>query len=73
MSIRRKLSTSGHLVTIPLPRGKKSFPTIDSTTLLFPLDWEPTETMMGSSMLLRALIESNASYSLITTGIRESI
>ena len=31
-------STSGHLVTIPVPLGKKSLPTIDSITELFPLD-----------------------------------
>jgi len=30
--------TNGHLVTIPDPRGKKSLPTIDSSTEDFPVD-----------------------------------
>lgn len=69
----RRLSTRGHLVTIPLPLGRKSRPTIDSITLLLPLDCEPTETIMGNSTVWRALRDSNASYNLITTGISASI
>lgn len=37
-------STRGLLVTIPLPRGKKSLPTIFSSTDDFPDDCEPTTT-----------------------------
>ena len=37
-AILRKLNTKGHLVTIPLPLGRKSLPTIDSITELLPAD-----------------------------------
>lgn len=33
-----KLNMRGHRVTIPLPLGKKSLPTIDSNTELLPAD-----------------------------------
>ena len=35
---RLSYKTSGHLVTIPDPRGKKSLPTIDSSTEDLPVD-----------------------------------
>lgn len=34
----------GRLVTMPLPRGKKSRPTMFSRTDDLPADWEPTTT-----------------------------
>ena len=34
----------GLRVTMPLPRGRKSRPTIFSSTEDFPEDWEPTTT-----------------------------
>mmetsp|Transcript_21622 Transcript_21622/g.69619 ORF Transcript_21622/g.69619 Transcript_21622/m.69619 type:complete len:219 (-) Transcript_21622:130-786(-) len=34
--------TSGRRVTMPLPRGRKSRPTMFSNTELLPLDWPPT-------------------------------
>jgi hypothetical protein len=36
-------------VTIFVPLGKKSLPTIDSSTLLFPEDYPPTTTITGKS------------------------
>jgi hypothetical protein len=39
---------SGLRVTIPLPRGRKSRPTIFSRTDDFPDDCEPTTTLRGS-------------------------
>jgi hypothetical protein len=39
---------SGLRVTIPLPRGRKSRPTIFSRTDDFPEDCEPTTTLRGS-------------------------
>ncbi len=38
-------STSGHLVTMPWPLGRKSRPTICSSTDDFPVDWEPITTI----------------------------
>ena len=32
---------------MPVPRGKKDFPTSDSKTLDFPDDWPPTTTICG--------------------------
>jgi len=71
--IRFKLSIRGHLVTIPLPRGRKSRPTILSKTELFPLDWAPTTTIYGSSIELRAFIIANALCSLIINGTSVSM
>ena len=41
-------STSGRRVHIPAPRGKKSLPTMASSTLDLPLLWPPTTTIWGS-------------------------
>lgn len=35
----------GLLVTILVPLGRKSLPTIDSSTLLLPEDWPPMTTI----------------------------
>ena len=72
-SIHLKLSTKGHLVTIPVPLGKKSLPTIDSITELLPEDYAPTLTIEGSSMQLRARMISKVCWSLMNKGIRSSI
>jgi len=40
---------SGLRVTIPLPRGRKSRPTMFSRTEDLPEDWEPTTTLKGNS------------------------
>ena len=40
-------STSGRRVHIPAPRGKKSLPTMASSTLDLPLLWPPTTTIWG--------------------------
>lgn len=72
-SILRNYRTSGHLVTIPPPLGKKSRPTMDSSTELFPALCAPTTTIWGSSILLLADIILNAFYSLIIRGTRLSM
>ena len=43
---------SGRRVTIPVPRGKKDRPTIDSKTLLLPEDCPPTTTICGKSIVV---------------------
>ena len=47
---RTNCRTSGQRVTIPLPRGRKSLPTMFSNTELFPLDWPPTTANWGKSI-----------------------
>jgi len=44
------LSSRGRLVTTPSPLGKKSRPTIDSSTEDLPADWDPNTTILGSLM-----------------------
>lgn len=47
-------SMSGRRVTMPLPRGRKSLPTIFSSTDDFPDDCEPTTTYESISIGLFA-------------------
>ena len=42
------LSSNGLLVTTPSPRGKKSSPTIDSSTDDLPADYPPNIAILGS-------------------------
>ena len=42
-------STSGRRVTMPVPLGRKSRPTMLSRTLLLPDDCDPTTTICGRS------------------------
>ena len=65
---------SGLLVTIPLPRGKKSLPTMFSSTEDLPEDWEPTTTWRGSQCHIK-LCEGGEPYNLrqIQTIIADSI
>lgn len=49
---------SGRRVTMPLPRGRKSLPTIFSSTDDFPDDCEPTTTYEASVLAFRKSSES---------------
>ena len=42
--------TKGLRVTIPVPLGKKSLPTMFSSTDDLPQDWDPTTAKMGKSI-----------------------
>lgn len=61
-------STRGRRVTMPLPRGRKSRPTMFSSTLLLPLDWLPITTIWGRSMASPPTV-LKTSWSLLITGI----
>ena len=54
---------------MPDPLGRKSLPTMDSSTEDFPVDYAPTTTIYGSSIEFRVLITLNASCNFITSGI----
>mmetsp|Transcript_11015 Transcript_11015/g.21820 ORF Transcript_11015/g.21820 Transcript_11015/m.21820 type:complete len:224 (+) Transcript_11015:955-1626(+) len=59
----------GARVTMPEPRGRKSFPTMLSSTLLLPLLWLPTTTICGSSTALpRSAMLAITSCSLLMAG-----
>lgn len=51
---------------MPLPRGKKSRPTMCSRTLLFPDDCDPMTTICGRSKGQGTLAAANVSCSLLT-------
>lgn len=60
------LYTKGRRVTMPVPRGRKSRPTIFSKTELLPLDWEPMTAIWGKSTGLWTPTVVKASCSLLT-------
>lgn len=72
MSLKNKINdgggrlTKGRRVTIPVPLGKKSRPTMFSSTELFPLDWEPITVIWGRSTGLWTPTVEKASWSLFT-------
>ena len=43
-------SSRGRLVTTPSPLGRKSRPTIDSSTDDLPADWDPSTAIRGKLM-----------------------
>ena len=65
-------SMSGLLVTMPDPRGRKSFPTMFSKTEDLPQLWAPTTTICGKWMMSEPTVP-NTSCNLLITGIKASI
>ena len=63
----------GLLVTIFVPRGKKSMPTMLSRTLDLPEDYPPITTIYGSDTLKVTLERENTSCNLFIKGISFSI
>lgn len=51
-SVWTRRSYKGRRVTTPLPRGKKSKPTMFSNNELFPLDCVPRTAILGSEIYL---------------------
>lgn len=56
-----RILTRGRRVTMPVPRGRKSRPTMFSKTELLPLDWEPITVICGKSTGLCTPTVKNAS------------
>ena len=54
---------------MPDPLGRKSLPTIDSSTDDLPVDQAPTTTIYGNSIEFLVLITLNASCNFMTRGI----
>lgn len=62
--------TRGRRVTMPVPRGRKSRPTMFSSTDDLPLDCEPTTTIWGRSMGFWTPTVVKTSCSLLTRVMR---
>ena len=64
---------SGLLVTMPAPRGRKSFPTKDWRTLLLPALWLPTTAIWGSWRPKATPALVKVSWSLLIIRISSSV